>query len=422
MFERYLKLHYLKKRLIQMKPAQNQSSKPSAVEQSNISTVRYHYMDNIRALAMMLGIFFHAALAYSPIMQHVWPAADSQNSLMIDIVAWFSHLFRMPLFFLVSGFFALLLIEKRGIQSFIKNRSLRIALPFAIFLPICLVAVMGTLVWATKAIENPSSFIVFIKSSLQNPSAEKPPFSTMHLWFLFNLFQFCLVITVLVKYGLYQSKVATWLSSKIGLLVIFPILLVPSLYMVTIPQPAAERLYPEIWSYGYYGLFFFFGGLFYTDKNLLDRIKPFVWVLLTVSIGLYAFVYQQMPVWTSIEDAIMANMKVEYTVSHLMVALAEAFISVYMTLVCMVSGKILLDKQSTWLRFISDSSYWVYILHIPLLFYVQYLLLDVDTNLWVKFAISSFGVLFAGFISYVLFIRWTPIGWMLNGRKVAKKA
>jgi glucans biosynthesis protein C len=379
--------------------------------------IRYHYMDNIRALAMMLGIFFHAALAYSPVMQHVWPAADYQNSAVIDIFAWFSHLFRMPLFFLVSGFFALLLIEKRGIKSFIKNRSLRIALPFAIFLPICLIAVMGGLIWATKSVENPSSFIIFIKNAMANPTEEQPPFSTMHLWFLFNLFQFCLVIALLVKFKCYQSKLANNLSSKIGILIIFPLLLIPSLLTQTVPQPAAERIYPELWSYGFYGLFFFFGGLFYTNKNLLDTFKPYVMPLLIISMVLYVFVYQQMPEWSSIEDAIMANSVVEYSFSHLLVASAEAFIAVYMTIVCMVAGKSLLNLQSRWLRFISDSSYWVYILHIPLLFYVQYLLLDVEMNLWLKFAISSFSVLAIGFISYVALIRWTPIGWMLNGRK-----
>ena len=37
---------------------------------------RIHYMDNLRALAMLAGVVFHAAFAYSPLMHPLWPAAD----------------------------------------------------------------------------------------------------------------------------------------------------------------------------------------------------------------------------------------------------------------------------------------------------------------------------------------------------------
>ena len=41
--------------------------------------IRYHFMDNLRAIAMIAGIFFHAALAYSPMLSSVWLTADSQT-------------------------------------------------------------------------------------------------------------------------------------------------------------------------------------------------------------------------------------------------------------------------------------------------------------------------------------------------------
>ena len=80
-------------------------------------------------------------------------------------------------------------------------------------------------------------------------------------------------------------------------------------------------------------------------------------------------------------------------------------------------GKRYLDKQNKALRLISDSSYWIYLIHVPLLFYIQFALLDRDWSLWTKFAISSGGVVAIGFISYLLLVRWTPIGWVLNGRR-----
>ncbi len=75
---------------------------------------RLHYMDNLRAIIMIAGVFFHAALAYSPFLHSVWMSADSINSPAMDWFIHFSHAFHMPLFFLLAGFFAALLIERRG--------------------------------------------------------------------------------------------------------------------------------------------------------------------------------------------------------------------------------------------------------------------------------------------------------------------
>ena len=47
------------------------------------SLSRFYYMDNLRALAMLLGIFFHAALAYVTTLQELWLAADPANSEVI---------------------------------------------------------------------------------------------------------------------------------------------------------------------------------------------------------------------------------------------------------------------------------------------------------------------------------------------------
>ncbi len=44
-------------------------------------------------------------------------------------IYWFVHVFRLPLFFAMSGFFLALLLSKRGLSETARNRTLRIALP-----------------------------------------------------------------------------------------------------------------------------------------------------------------------------------------------------------------------------------------------------------------------------------------------------
>lgn len=60
---------------------------------------RVHYLDNLRALAMMLGVLLHAGLAYANPAQAIWIATDTTSSTAVDAGIWFIHLFRMGLFF-----------------------------------------------------------------------------------------------------------------------------------------------------------------------------------------------------------------------------------------------------------------------------------------------------------------------------------
>ena len=99
---------------------------------------RFYYLDNLRAFAMLAGLLFHAALAYSPMAQGFWLSADPQQHPLFDVFAWASHLFRMPLFFFIAGFFAALLWQKAGGLGFMQNRLLRVALPLLLFLPVLL--------------------------------------------------------------------------------------------------------------------------------------------------------------------------------------------------------------------------------------------------------------------------------------------
>ena len=83
----------------------NSTESSHVYEKLQTERTRLHYLDNLRALAMIGGVFFHAALAYSPMLHHLWLTADSQQSEVVDIVSWFSHLFRMPVFFCDSRIF-----------------------------------------------------------------------------------------------------------------------------------------------------------------------------------------------------------------------------------------------------------------------------------------------------------------------------
>lgn len=384
--------------------------------------LRFHYMDNLRALAMMLGVFFHAAFAYMPMSADVWVMADANKSIGLEAFALFSHLFRMPLFMLVAGFFAYYLLTRRGIKGFIKNRSVRVLAPFLVFLPLVLAGIIGVVVYAAYTVENKSPMLQFIIDTHGTPEAMQGPFTTMHLWFLLNLIWFYSVALILVK--LHTFSIRSWFANlspvKINwvLLLLLPLALIPSLYVQTgSASMAPDRIYPQLWSFGFYGIFFALGWLLYTNIHKLDALERHWKWLLLVSMLAYGFAFTLYPRALSIEQ--MLNQDAYYIDSgkRLVIAVVHAFISVYMVLVCLILGKKLLNIENKIFRYISDSSYWVYIVHPPILMFIQVKLMDVNAGLWQEFLLASLSTLAISLLSYQLLVRYTPIGWMLNGRR-----
>ena len=89
---------------------------------------RYHDLDALRAFAMLLGIVIHGLLSF--VGWSVWPVQDVNQSELYGIPVMFIHGFRMSLFFFVSGFFTMMMWEKRGSTGLLVHRFKRIVLPF----------------------------------------------------------------------------------------------------------------------------------------------------------------------------------------------------------------------------------------------------------------------------------------------------
>ena len=88
---------------------------------------RRHDLDALRAAAMLLGIVLHASLSFCIVP---WPVEDTQRNDGLGIVYALIHGFRMPVFFVMSGFFTAMLWRKRGLASLLRHRFRRILLPF----------------------------------------------------------------------------------------------------------------------------------------------------------------------------------------------------------------------------------------------------------------------------------------------------
>jgi fucose 4-O-acetylase-like acetyltransferase len=108
---------------------------------------RRHDLDALRAFAMLLGIALHAALAYTGA---AWIVSDDRTSAGLGVLVPAIHGFRMPLFFLLSGFFCAMLWRRRGLAHLLSQRARRILLPLILGCLTIVPAMRGVTTWAVS--------------------------------------------------------------------------------------------------------------------------------------------------------------------------------------------------------------------------------------------------------------------------------
>jgi glucan biosynthesis protein C len=94
-------------------------------------SARLHYLDAMRSVLMLLGLVLHAARPYDT---GSWRVKDVQQWPLLDGLVSTLHLFRMPAFFVVAGFFAMYLVRRRPTGVFLRERLRRVLVPLAVVL------------------------------------------------------------------------------------------------------------------------------------------------------------------------------------------------------------------------------------------------------------------------------------------------
>lgn len=136
---------------------------------------RLHHLDAARALLLLLGLPFHVAT--KAIFESEPAAIAFQTSCVIGAYASITHVFRMFAFFMLAGYFAGMMRERKGAAAWISERARRLGLP--------LVASLATL----GVIQFQLQDMLLHKAS---PHFLGLPIALDHLWFLIVLFAFCL--------------------------------------------------------------------------------------------------------------------------------------------------------------------------------------------------------------------------------------
>lgn len=273
---------------------------------------RFHALDATRAFALLLGVVFHAAWFYTPQPTET-PVKDVAANHFLGWLFFAIHTFRMQLFFLIAGFFARLVIEKRGLAAFAKNRFRRIVIPFVVGWFILYPLLIMTWIWGRNVsgqhLEAVPPHLVtiylLISGMAFKEKAAGGAFSLLHLWFLAYLI-YCSAITAAGRIALQRfPQVHTRLQTGADRFLSFitrPVVGVTALTLIQAPlllsmtgwggidTPGNSRL-PEPAVLIAYLLWFVIGWILHRQAHQLDRLFA-AWKFqipagLAASVGLY---------------------------------------------------------------------------------------------------------------------------------------
>ncbi len=331
----------------------------------------------------------------------------------LDFSVFWLHLWRMGLFFAVSGFLAAMTLGLWGPSRQVSQRLKRIALPLVIAM-LTILPLQKLIVFWFFHHNNPGSTNPKFDYTLANLVGTQPN----HLWFLSYVLAFNLVavlVWLVVRKGPWIGRT---LDRCFRAFVSSPLLIpgLASLCAVPLwldgytdaPGQVAGSLIPLPSAFAYYGVYFVFGWMLWRSRDLLDRVEGRPWAKVAVAVPSGIFAYMLYAYKVELPEALPVAPTI----------LVFSGIAAWSTLFA-VWGFFakFLSGARPWVRYLADASYWIYLIHIPILVAVQLGIARSGLHPGLRVLIATSVSIGLSIATYALFVRYTPIGNLLHGKR-----
>jgi glucans biosynthesis protein C len=370
-----------------------------------MSDNRIELFDRSKVFASQFNVLLHVLVPFMITRTGMWPLKYQNGTNQIpDTIIFIIHLFNMPMFFLMAGFFALFLFNKLGMKGFIYNRWRKIALPFLIawfvLIPIVIFyfPIGNSIEYKWNGWEWSNWLHEWIKLFKTNHLL------IGHLWFIdYLLFYYFIFIAInripsLNKWILLAlPKIHPLTIAGISILLLSLCTYTAKDNLIRNPLTAT----PETSSFLYYFICFCWGWWLYYHIKTPSRIWNRRWLLTIAAIafalptgvmlGLQNIQHEKDIVWMPLSISIG---------SAIAVIFATAAFYAWMNNP---------NQKPKFPKWVINSTFWVYLVHLPLLMPVHLILFSLQIHLFFKLIISIVVPYLMALYSYKLF------GWKLLG-------
>ncbi|MFV8782348.1 acyltransferase family protein [Microbulbifer sp. SA54] len=353
---------------------------------------RLYHLDFLRAFMLFLGVFYRSAHADAG-------AGD------YDFVREASGAFRMACFFIISGYFSVYLLERKGNFSFLKSRTIMLLTP-ALVCVVLLVPITNEWMLTYYAIEGAESkFEVFWQQ---------------HAWFLIVL----LIFTIPLKFVVQSIQwVVNWLSLYMPLTVarilLFLALVIGCIlfkkfvlagFMWGIPF---SHIYGySIWAATTYFPYFVLGIFMYLWRDIYVRFNTgcVMWgVIALLVVAGYAYLLSAgLTLGVVSKDLHLLRSTLFFYDYVLAIAISLFLFS--------VSARFL-DKDFWIVRIMAQSAYTVYIVHFTLVAWFLLVMQSAGMSMNMRMVLSAIATCGVGILFHFLIVKRLKVASLLfNGK------
>lgn len=333
-------------------------------------TTRRYDIDWIRVIAIALLMVYHVAIVFQPwgLMVGFMTNSESWESLWLPMTLL--NVWRIPILFFIAGMGMFFSFKNRTWQQLLKERALRIGLPYLFGIVLI----------------NP--VYTFILQKYYDWKLQYLPTSA-HLWFLGNILCYVL-LTILPLYFLKRganSPFVAWLRKAFSNLYIFPIIIACFVLETLVVNPPVYEMYAAT-AHGFFlgWLAFIIGILFaFSGDGFWNMLVRYRWLFL--SLAILFFIMRIGNYWSF---SMKINLPIE---TCLWVFSVFGF------------GKRYLDFSNNSLAYFSKAAYPVYILHMVFLGLTCSLILPLVINVQLKFCLILLGTISGSLFCYELIRR-----------------
>lgn len=358
---------------------------------------RHHGLDVLRGGMMLLGVALHAAASYVPGAPFAaWPFGDPPGSALAGLMVAAIHVFRMPVFFVMAGFFGAMTLARRGARAMLADRLRRIGIPLAVGWVVLFPAVKWSVAfaWWCREGASPGDAVVGAATGvLRTPWADPSP---AHLWFLWYLLPMYLAAAAAAAIAgrMDPARRRAWGDRLAGILLgtgprARRRMRLPALVLLTwalllpmrdpgLDTPGSWALEPRILAA--YGFFFAIGWLMHAHRGVVAELEHRAWrrsfaafVALGAAVVLAAVAD---PAAGGVPDAGAEPRPVAHALAQGATALAA-----WLTALAGIGlTERVFRAPSRAVRWVVDASYWTYLVHLPLCFAAAGLMTGLDAT------------------------------------------
>jgi surface polysaccharide O-acyltransferase-like enzyme len=384
---------------------------------------RVVHLDAVRAFALVLGVVFHASLSFMPVYVG-WAVTDVSTSWWVAGFVLVSHSFRMEVFFLVAGYFGHLAFHRGGAGEFVRARFVRLVVPFVVGWFVLRPLIVSGWIMGAASLRGEVDAVAGLKGGFASlGTLPAGIFTGSHLWFLYYLVLITAIVLVVRgavrRVGGSRDRVAAWADAVvawIGRTSWSP-------FVLAVPTALAlghmrgwgmdtpdQSLRPHLPVLGAYGACFALGWFLRRNGDALTAfsrpgIVRVVSCVLAVATALLLAGVEGEP---SHPDYAVIRRVFQFAYAVMMWSLVMLTLGVFER-VC--------RRPNAMIRYVADASYWMYLVHLPVVVWLQVAVAEWPLHWTIKLVGVSGATVAVSLVTYDLFVRSTLVGRVLNGRR-----